>query len=526
LARILLSFVALSRLLNSFRVRLLLLLAALLVLTLAAQYFVNLRSARTNTRFMIEQRQAILAGVALGVKSLYSGEYLEQIRDEAKQADQGAGARVKNVIIVDDQGNIKDSLDKNQNPQWNPDKSIRFVVVKDISLPPLNSALGLPLDNTPLPEGMNVVPESQAGSAGAFYFPVETEKGRRYVIVVLDSANTMSTVFRRQARQAVLYTLAVLLAMTCLTAIVVWRFTRPIKSLSIAARRVAAGDFSFRVPTIKRRDEMGELTELFNDMTVKLGRTRELEAQLYNAEKAIVVSRLASAIAHEIRNPLNYINLTLDHLQASFAPDDQQKQKKFESLTKQLKSEVGRINDRITEFLNYSRPPKLHPEPLNLAAIARDALRIFEAQTAETNVDTSVQAHGDVPSVIADAESLRSALTNLIINSLQAMDGTGGKVTITVSGEENGKRARIDVTDTGRGIVPEDISKVFEPYFSTKETGTGLGLAIVKKAIDDHHGTITVKSKTGEGTTFTITLPVSESGTIATGTEPPAVAGG
>ena len=143
---------------------------------------------------MIVQRQAILAGVALGVKSLYSGEYLEQIRDEAKQADQGAGARVKNVIIVDDQGNIKDSLDKNQNPQWNPDKSIRFVMVKDISLPPLNSALGLPPDNTPLPEGMNVVPESRAGSAGAFYFPVETEKGRRYVIVVFDSANNMSAV--------------------------------------------------------------------------------------------------------------------------------------------------------------------------------------------------------------------------------------------------------------------------------------------------------------------------------------------
>ncbi|HEY0348779.1 MAG TPA: hypothetical protein VGC60_11565, partial [Pyrinomonadaceae bacterium] len=142
-----------SRLLNSFRVRLLLLLAALLVLMLTAQYYVNLRSARTNTRFMIEQRQAILAGVALGVKSLYSGEYLLQIRDEAKQDDQEAGARVKNVIIVDNQGNIIDSLNKNQNPQWNPDKSIRFVMVKDISLPPLNSALGLPPDNTPLPEG-------------------------------------------------------------------------------------------------------------------------------------------------------------------------------------------------------------------------------------------------------------------------------------------------------------------------------------------------------------------------------------
>src|SRR2546423_1207378 len=466
---------------------------------------------------MIEQRQAILAGVALGVKSLYSGEYLLQIRDEAKQDDQEAGARVKNVIIVDNQGNIIDSLNKNQNPQWNPDKSISFVMVKDISLPPLNSALGLPPDNTPLPEGMTVVPENRAGSAGAFYFPVETEKGHRYVIVVLDSANTMSAVFRRQARQALLYTLAVLLAMTCLTAVVVWQFTRPIKSLSIAARRVAGGDFSYRVPGMKRHDEMGELTELFNEMTVKLGRTRELEAQLYNAEKAVVVSRLASAIAHEIRNPLNYINLTLDHLQSSFAPEDPQKQEKFASLTKQLKSEVARINDRITEFLNYSRPPKLNPEPLDLVALAHDALRIFEVQTTETDVNATIVTDGEVPKVIADAEALRSALTNLIINSLQAMNGQGGKVTVVLSGEDSGRRARIDVVDNGRGIEADDISKIFEPYFSTKETGTGLGLAIVKKAIEDHHGRITVKSKVGEGTTFTITLPASE---------PPAVAGG
>jgi signal transduction histidine kinase len=501
--------IALSRFLNSFRVRLLLLLAALLVLTLTAQYYVNLRTARTNTRFMLDQRQAILAGVSLGVESISSGEYLDQMQDEARQPLLRDRTRVKNVIIVDEEGNIKDSLDKNQIPQVNPDSSTRFVKVQDISLPPLNSAIALSPDNTALPAGMNIVPADRAGSAGAFYFPVETTNGRRYVIVVLDSANTMSTVFRRQARQALIYTLAVLLAMTCLTAIVVWQFTRPIKSLSIAARRVAGGDFSYRVPEMKRQDEMGELTELFNEMTVKLGRTRELEAQLYNAEKAVVVSRLASAIAHEIRNPLNYINLTLDHLQTTFAPEDPRKQEKFESLTKQLKSEVARINDRITEFLNYSRPPKLHPEPVDLEALSRDVLRIFEVQTTETGVEASVTTSGRVPEIVADPDSLHSALTNLIINGLQAMDGKGGRIEVALSGEDNGRRARIDVIDSGRGIAPEDIAKVFEPYYSTKETGTGLGLAIVKKAIEDHSGTITVRSKLGEGTTFTIMLPVT-----------------
>ncbi|HJZ81020.1 MAG TPA: ATP-binding protein [Pyrinomonadaceae bacterium] len=498
-----------SRLLNSFRVRLLLLLAAVLVLTLSVQYLVSQRSVRTNTQFIVEQQQAVMAGVALGVNSISSGLYLDQMRDQVNPAMLGQAGRVRNVLIVDEDGNIKDSLDKDQIPQFNPDKSIRYTKVKDISLPPLMRAVQLPPDNNPLPEGMTEAVQTTPGQPAAFYFPVTTDKGSRYVIVVLGSADSMATLLERQTRRSQLYTLAVLLATTCLTAIVVWQFTRPIKSLSIAARRIAVGDFSYRVPEMKRKDEMGELTHLFNDMTVKLARTRELEAQLYNAEKAVVVSRLASAIAHEIRNPLNYINLTLDHLRATFPPEDPAKHEKFDSLTRQLKSEVGRINDRITEFLNYSRPPKLNPEPLDLEALARDALGIFAVQTNETGVKATVTTRGRVPAVVADQNSLYSALTNLIINGLQAMDGTGGTIEIALSSEDTGRLARIDVRDSGRGIAPDDISKVFEPYYSTKETGTGLGLAIVKKAVDDHHGTIAVKSKVGTGTTFTITLPVS-----------------
>jgi len=498
----------LSIFLNSFRVRLLLLLAALLMLTLSVQYYVNLRSVRSNTRFIVEQQKAIMAGVTLGVNSLSSGLYLDQMREQAEQPLLGEQAeRVKNVLIVDDDGNIKDSLDKSQVPQMNPDKSIRYVKVKDVSLPPLRSAVELPNEDATLPEGMTVSHQTTADDPGAFYVPVTTTSGRRHVIVVLGSTNSLMTILRRQARESLLYTLAVLLVTTCLTAIVVWRFTRPIKSLSTGARRVAGGDFSFQVPTSGRHDEMGELTELFNEMTLKLGRMRELEAQLYNAEKAVVVSRLASAIAHEIRNPLNYINLTLDHLRATFAPADPEKQEKFNGLTKQLKVEVARINSRITEFLNYSRPVKLEPQPVDLFAAASDAMRIFEAQAAESNVEARVYKQGEVPPIMADAESLRSALTNLIINGLQAMDGSGGKLSVVLSSEDGGHRARIEVIDSGRGIAPEDISKVFEPYYSTKETGTGLGLAIVRKAVDDHDGTISVKSKVREGTTFTITLP-------------------
>jgi signal transduction histidine kinase len=303
--------------------------------------------------------------------------------------------------------------------------------------------------------------------------------------------------------------LVLLLITTVITAMLVWRFTRPIKSLSIAARRIAGGDFTFRVPA-DRLDEMGALATAFNEMTARLARARELEAQLHQAEKGAVVGRLAAAIAHEIRNPLNYINLTLDHLRSSFAPSDPARRETFIRLTDQLKAEVARINRHISDFLKYSRPSTLDLQQIDLRAEAEDALRLVAAQAAERNIQTSVELNGPVPIVVADRESLRSVFTNLLVNGFQAIDGDGGKVEIRLSTDPDTERARIDVSDTGRGIAPEDIAKVFEPYYSTKETGTGLGLAIVRKAIDDHGGSVNVTSKQGSGTTFTITLPVNQ----------------
>ena len=234
---------------------------------------------------------------------------------------------------------------------------------------------------------------------------------------------------------------------------------------------------------------------------------RELESQVKEAEKSAVIGRLASAIAHEIRNPLNYINLTLDHLRTSLAPSDPQKRALVEQLTLQLKTEVARINTRITEFLKYSRPANLNLQPLDLRETLRDALRIVEAQAAESGVETRMEEEGGASArVVGDRESLRSLFTNLIINGMQAMEGTGGSLRVGLSSRDG--HARVTVSDTGSGIDPEHIDKIFEPYYSTKETGTGLGLAIARKAVEDHDGTITVESTPGRGTTFTVELPL------------------
>ena len=496
---------------ESFRARLLLLLALMLGLTLGIQYYFNLRAVKANAKMIIEQEQAIMTGVALGLKSLQSDKYLDEMVSSLKDPLlNDKNVRVKNILVVDDNGNIIDSLQREYAPRQREDKSTQYVQFQDLQLPPLRSAIQYTGELGPLPAWIPPSTSADFGAAGAIYYPVQTDQGRRFIIVVLDSANILTNVFERQATRSALYTLGVLFVTTLVTGFFVWRFTRPIKELSTAARKVAGGDFDVQVAS-ERRDEMGTLASAFNEMTAKLGRARELEIQLHQAEKGAVVGRLAAAIAHEIRNPLNYINLTLDHLRSSFAPSDPNKRATFVQLTDQLKTEVARINRHITDFLKYSRPSKLELQDLDIRAEAEDALRLVEVRASECGIKTKIEQNGALPQVMADRESLRSVFTNLVINAVEAIDGGGGSVSIRLSntGENS---VKVEVIDTGRGISPEDISKVFEPYFSTKETGTGLGLAIVKKAIDDHGGTISVASRQGSGTTFTIILPAREKG--------------
>ncbi len=448
-----------------------------------------------------------MAGVALGVNSINSQKYLDQMRNDLREPliDEKTG-RVKNVLVVNNDGNIEDSLIEDYAPHTNPDKTTGYVRLTNIPLPPLTSAVEFSDARDSLPSWLKGSAVAKPGEPGAFYFPIETTKGKWYIIVVLDSANSLTDILQRQTTRSAYYTLALLLVTTVVTGLFVWRFTRPVKYLSNASQRVAHGDFDVRVPS-NRRDEMGTLATAFNEMTARLGRMRELESKLHQVEKAAVVGRLAAAIAHEIRNPLNYINLTLDHLRSSFAPADPTKKEVFERLASQLKSEVQRINRHITDFLKYSRPSALELEPLNLHTEAEDAMRVIAGRAAEQNVATTVQQEGTLPLVTADRDSLRSVFTNLFINSLESIDGEGGSLDVKLSADD-AEHARVEISDSGSGIPAEDIAKIFEPYFSTKETGTGLGLAIVKKAIDDHRGSISVSSKEGSGTTFTILLPI------------------
>ncbi len=488
---------------NTFRGRLLIILAFLLIATLGVQLYINLKTEWENAKTRKMQEQALVAGIALGANSLTSGDRLQTFVKREGQSffDEKSTKRIQDIIVINPQWQVLDSLSDDYLPTEDENKEIKYLNLSDLkNLPPLQEASRLGEDAQRFPNANAASDEDTDGEAHAI--PLQTSSGQFYIMVILKNDRS-EAVWR--ATQPLVYTLLILLLSTAITVFLVWRFTRPIANLSDAARHVAEGDLSFRVPETNRNDEMGKLTAQFNEMTAELEKSRELESQLQQAEKSAVVGRLASAIAHEIRNPLNYINLSLDHLRSKFAPETAEKRETFEKLTAQLKTEVGRINRQISDFLSYSRPTNADLQPLDVRKVVEDSLRIVEAQAEEQNIKISLVEREVVPKISGDAEFLRSVFNNLFINAVQSMETTGGQLNVTISSAEND--VKIEVRDTGSGIDAEHLEKIFEPYFSTKETGTGLGLAIVKKVVEVHNGAIDVESNANDGTKFTIKLP-------------------
>ncbi|MBV6495801.1 MAG: sensor histidine kinase [Acidobacteria bacterium ACB1] len=493
--------------LSTFRGRLVVILALLLIATLGVQYFLNLRTQQENYALREKQERAIVAGFAVGISSVTSPDRIRDLIEIPGQTllDEESKRRIQDIIVVDNEWRVFDSLSADNLPTTGTDGEIIYKKLSDLKdLPPLLEGTRLGSDIVKFPNRPASESEEHDGEAHAI--PIETSKGRWYVMVLLYNDKTAAA---ERAAQPLLYTLAILLISSLITILLVFRFTRPIADLSNAAREIAAGNLDVRVSET-RTDELGRLASNFNEMTAELEKKTELEAKLQQAEKSAVVGRLGSAIAHEIRNPLNYINLTLDHLRSKYAPTDDEKKAKFDKLTLQLKEEVARINRQITDFLNYSRPATADLRPIDARTVVEDSIRIIEAQAEEKGIVVSVSEQENVPQIMGDPVFLRSVFNNLFINAVQAMEGTGGKLNVRISPSEGAKFVNFEIADTGRGIPQENLESIFEPYFSTKETGTGLGLAIVKKILDIHNATIEVESNVEKGTTFSVRLPKAD----------------
>jgi len=279
----------------------------------------------------------------------------------------------------------------------------------------------------------------------------------------------------------------------------------PIRRLVEGVKRVSGGDLAVTMP-VETRDEIGELAESFNEMVAQLREREHLEKRLYEAEHLSKVGQLASGIAHEIRNPLNYISLAVDHLRSEMLPVCGERSGELLELTGKIKDEVRRANYMVLNFMNYGRPLKLRPVTVDYQEFINKLLPLVREKLTEQHVSIVMEIPDDLPPVEIDPELMRNCLVNFITNAAQSMT-EGGTVTLGAAYDHESETFRLTVADEGRGIAPEDLEKIFQPYFTTKEAGIGLGLAITERIVKEHQGFIEVTSEPGRGTIFTIVLP-------------------
>ena len=280
-------------------------------------------------------------------------------------------------------------------------------------------------------------------------------------------------------------------------------YTRPIHNVVNAARNVAAGDLSTDLYT-DRKDEIGELTQTFNYMVQKLREERALEEKLREAEHLSGIAQLAKSIAHEIRNPLNFISLSIDHLKKKFSPGSDAEREQFESLVRSIKHEIQRLNKLVGDFLDYGKPLRLNRQDTDLHALIQDVVALVLAKAEKDGIE--IQYHKEkIPRLSLDPELIKTCIFNIILNAFQAMP-SGGELIIR-AGMHN-EKVTVIITDTGIGVSRENLPKLFDPFFSTKSTGLGLGLAMTSRVIEEHGGKVDFQSAEGRGSTVTIYLPV------------------
>ena len=285
-------------------------------------------------------------------------------------------------------------------------------------------------------------------------------------------------------------------------------YVRPVEDLAHAAEKVAAGDLSQELP-VSGKDEVGRLTRSFNEMIVKLRQNRELEDKVRESQYLSQLGRLSSGVAHEIRNPLNFIGLAVDHLDALTDGRTPEAAREKGQIIARIKEEIQRLNELVTNFITYGRPPELQRAPVRIPEIVESVLRMAAGRMRDQRIRCRVDFR-EGPQVMADPDMMRRAVLNIVVNAIDAMPN-GGELHVSAGPREDGGYA-LAIGDTGTGIAEEDREKIFEPYFTTKPSGLGLGLVLTRKIVEAHGGKIVVDSEPEKGTRIHVLLPAEPAG--------------
>ena len=336
--------------------------------------------------------------------------------------------------------------------------------------------------------------------------PVSSKEGPVGYIHLTLNAEDFSGFIRLSLFRRIISALVILTIGTLMALVLAGHYTRPLEQVVRAAEKVAEGDFDHgeRLP-VERKDEIGKLARSFSDMIEKLREDRGLSERLRRAEHLAGIGQVARSVAHEIKNPLNFISLSIDHMLDTYRPDDNEKGERFEYLVRNMKGEIQRISRFAESFLEYGRPIELRLSRTDIVAMLDSILELVQPRAVQEEI-IIIRDYAGLPELAVDPELLRTCFLNLVLNAFDAMPH-GGELRINVALQQ-GEIALV-VSDTGSGIDPLQLEKIFEPYFTTKPQGVGLGLALTRKIIEEHGGRIHCETRAEVGCRFIVTLPLS-----------------
>ncbi len=459
--------------------KLIIIMISLLVLAMLTLFILNQSAQTALVNEIQDSSQEISKAVQMSIEDLTSSAETSRLTDYlAKAREKG----INEINIINTEGEIIDSSD--------PDK------------------IGKKRELKKLEKGIHAV-QRPLGGAVLSQKPYEVvvpvivgdeQLGYVQINMLLDNIRDIqrANFIRRLFATGMVFTVG-----SALIIFLARRYTTPIQNLVEDFKRISAGDLSVTIP-VESNDEIGEMAEGFNNMVEKLREREALEKRLYEAEHLSRVGQLASGIAHEIRNPLNYISLAIDHLKTEMLPRCGDRCEELEDLAEKIKEEVRRANYMVVNFMNYGRPLKLRRTDVVYRELLAKVLPVLQDRLTEQHIVIDQQIPPDLPPLWIDGELFRNCILNFVTNAAQAMPDGG---TITLGALLEGGQAKLTFSDQGSGISPDDIGKIFQPYFTTKDVGVGLGLAITERIIKEHGGEIEVESTLGSGTTITVSLP-------------------
>lgn len=470
--------------------KLLLMLVALLVLSLSSLFLVHWYNERRLMAEVLDYTAELSAAIDIAQEQPLNEADLTQALREYVERLRKLG--VKDVSITDESeqiqastnpGHVGKKLSRQKDREW----VIRGVLGDDGSGGQRTSTLTIPL----------VVGDRRVG-----YLAVTR---------MLDDFSSLSREFLMSSIAA----LALVFGLGILVSLYLSRsFAKPVERLGRAASAVAAGDLTVELPLEGGR-EGRSLAQSFNGMVGGLRDRQILEERLHFAERAAALGRMASAVAHEIRNPLNFINLSIDHMRERLRRDGTASREEFDAALSTMKQEIGRLNRLVAEFLDFGKPIPIERTRCRLDDIVRHVSALVDHKARDQRVKIALDIAGDLPSLSADPELLQTCLLNLTINSLDAMP-TGGELRISLRrATTDAESIQLLVADTGIGMTAEELGKAFEPYFSTKSTGVGLGLSLTRQILTGHGASILIDSAPGKGTEVKVTFPCVQEEPVA-----------